>query len=502
MTGHGPLAGRVERLLGDVGGAVAGTPALEAAVATAAARFHEPLRVAIAGKVKAGKSTLLNALVGEELAPTDASECTRIVTWYRNGLTYRVEVVPRDHDPQPARFTRDRGAVMVDLDGRDPDEVARIVVEWPSAALRELTLIDTPGIASLTRSVSERAEEFLGAGDGGPPEADAVVYLLRHIHPADRRLLETFREDDLAQPTPVNSIGVLSRADEIGSARLDALAAAGTIADRYRRDSAMRRLVQTVVPVAGLLAQGGATLQQSEYQAFARLAEVSSEQLDRRLLTVDRFAADDVDLPVVSAIRRDLLARFGLFGVRLSVALLRQGVATSPSTLAAELVRRSGLGELRSVLRSHFAERAGVLKARAALLDLEAVLRHPAAELGDDLLARVEEVRASAHEFAELRLLDECRAGRLALTDDEVVDAERLLGVEGNGLHERLGLEPETPAGDLRAAALAAVARWRRRAESPMSARPVAAAAAVLARTGEGLLARIDAGEAEPPVAD
>ena len=33
------------------------------------ARFDEPLRVAIAGKVKAGKSTLLNALVGEEIAP-------------------------------------------------------------------------------------------------------------------------------------------------------------------------------------------------------------------------------------------------------------------------------------------------------------------------------------------------------------------------------------------------------------------------------------------------
>ena len=33
-------------------------------------------RVAIAGKVKAGKSTLLNALVGEMLAPTDAGECT------------------------------------------------------------------------------------------------------------------------------------------------------------------------------------------------------------------------------------------------------------------------------------------------------------------------------------------------------------------------------------------------------------------------------------------
>ena len=39
-------------------------------------RLDEPLRVAIAGKVKAGKSTLLNALVGEQVAPTDAGECT------------------------------------------------------------------------------------------------------------------------------------------------------------------------------------------------------------------------------------------------------------------------------------------------------------------------------------------------------------------------------------------------------------------------------------------
>ena len=38
------------------------------------ARLDEPLRVAIAGKVKAGKSTLLNALVGELLAPTDTGE--------------------------------------------------------------------------------------------------------------------------------------------------------------------------------------------------------------------------------------------------------------------------------------------------------------------------------------------------------------------------------------------------------------------------------------------
>src|SRR4051812_50058213 len=50
-------------------------------------RLSQPLRLAIAGRVKAGKSTLLNALVGEELAPTDAGECTRLVTWYIGGVS-------------------------------------------------------------------------------------------------------------------------------------------------------------------------------------------------------------------------------------------------------------------------------------------------------------------------------------------------------------------------------------------------------------------------------
>ena len=50
--------------------------------------FDEPARIAVAGMVNAGKSTLLNALVGERVAPTDAGECTRIPTWYRRCLLY------------------------------------------------------------------------------------------------------------------------------------------------------------------------------------------------------------------------------------------------------------------------------------------------------------------------------------------------------------------------------------------------------------------------------
>src|SRR2546422_847347 len=96
------LVQRVAALLVSARGAVAGSPA-EDDVLAIERRLHEPLRVAIAGKVKAGKSTLLNALIGEQLAPTDAGECTRVITWYQDGPTYRVTVEPHDGPARPAR---------------------------------------------------------------------------------------------------------------------------------------------------------------------------------------------------------------------------------------------------------------------------------------------------------------------------------------------------------------------------------------------------------------
>ena len=70
------------------------------------------------GRVKAGKSTLLNALVGEELAPTDAGECTKLVTWYIGGHATQVIAVHKDGRREQRPFSREGGALDVDLGGR------------------------------------------------------------------------------------------------------------------------------------------------------------------------------------------------------------------------------------------------------------------------------------------------------------------------------------------------------------------------------------------------
>jgi hypothetical protein len=454
----------------------------------ALARLDEPLRVAIAGKIKAGKSTLLNAMVGEELAPTDAGECTRIVTWYRDGPAYRVEMYLADGRSERRPFARRSGAIRIDL-GRPAEEVEHLEVEVPSRRLRAHTLIDTPGIASLSTDVSLRTMAFLEADEERPAEADAVVYLLRHMHGSDLRFLEAFHGDELVQGSPINAVGVLSRADEIGGCRLDAMEAAGRVAARYQADERLRRLCPIVVPVAGLLGAAGATLREEEYRSLATIATAPAADVVALLRTADRFAQASTAIAGDAPARRRVLARMGLFGVRLGVQLIREHRVGNAEELARELTARSGLVRLHEVLDAQFTGRSRVLKARSALAALDAAIRSRRDPAAAALAAEAEEIRASAHEFVEVRLLHLLRSGRLRGRPEQLAEMERLLGGSGAEPALRLGLPLDAGTDELAAVAREALGRWQRVAEHPLSTRELRTAARATARSCEGILA-------------
>lgn len=453
----------------------------------ARARLDEPLRVAIAGRVKAGKSTLVNAMVGELVAPTDARECTKVVTWYRDGVTYRVEGVEATGVRSPLRFDRSDDGLSIDLGGREPADLECIEVTWPSPLLREVVLVDTPGVDSVNVDVSARTENFIRREER-PAASDAVVYLLRHVHAADLRFLEAFHDDDLASANPVNALGVLSRADEIGAARLDAMESADRIAERWRSDRRLAALIQTVVPVAGLLAEGARTLRQAEFDALSALAGGDDALVDELLISVDRFAGSSAPVGVEPEVRARLLERIGLYGCRLAVELIRSGQAPTAQALSGALLARSGLEALRRELGERFTRRAGLLKARQALL----VVQRAAAVLDDaELAGGAERVLAQAHELSEIRVLNELRRGALALPGDGEEVARRLLGEHGLAPSTRVGLDDDAPSSDVTAALADQHRRWQAQAAHPLAGPEVVAAASVLVRTCEGLIAAL-----------
>jgi ATPase subunit of ABC transporter with duplicated ATPase domains len=66
------------------------------ALRLAAARLREPLRLAVVGQIKRGKSTLVNAVLGEHVAATGQLELTFTVSEFHYGDERAVRVHYKD----------------------------------------------------------------------------------------------------------------------------------------------------------------------------------------------------------------------------------------------------------------------------------------------------------------------------------------------------------------------------------------------------------------------
>ena len=124
------------------------------------------VRVALYGEVKAGKSTLINALSGRELSPSAFDPLTSLPV----RITYGAETTWRVGEQTFERV--DEVERLMRLGTPDADE---IVVETPNDLLRlggQVDLLDTPGVGSDDRS-DQISEEVLSS-------LDAVVLVVRY----------------------------------------------------------------------------------------------------------------------------------------------------------------------------------------------------------------------------------------------------------------------------------------------------------------------------------
>jgi len=475
-AGVSPEVERARMLIRDARAEFADDARAATELAAAERRLDEPLRVALVGKLKSGKSTLLNALVGEEIAPTDATECTRVVTWFTRSAGPRVELTHDGGRRTALPVHRVDGRLRLDLGPVPADRVERLTVGWPSTLLDRYTIIDTPGTSSNSPDVSARTLAFL-APEEGVCEAEAIIFLMRSRHDSDVELLRQIQRE-AGGGGPLGIVGVLSRADEIDGPRRRT--------EELRTDPELTGLPRDFVAVSGLLAVRGQTLRQREFTALRTLAGLSDEVLASVLVSAGRFSSADV--PVPAAERPQLLEAFGLLGIRTAINLIRAGAHDAPA-LAAELVRQSGLDELRLLLDARFGSRHGQLKAHAAVGTVRRVLeRLPArrAAQATRLLRAAERLLADAHASTELRVL----AGLPALPVPEPTRCalERALGGRGVAPATRLRLPADASPDQLRAVALHAIGHWRRRLDHPLLDPPTERAYRAAVRSCEAVV--------------
>jgi GTP-binding protein EngB required for normal cell division len=434
------------------------------------ASLDQPLRVAVAGRLKAGKSTLVNALLGQRIAATDVAECTKVVTQYQYGFPERVEVRHRDGSRHELPLELDsNGAARIPLDV-EAAEVDSVVVWLSNDALRDLTLIDTPGLASLTPGVSQRTTELLAIDDASRTaiaQAHAVVFLISQSPKRDE--VESLTALRAAfggvGGSAVNAIGVLTKADKMSDASdEDPWQVAVRITEQYAADPALRTVVATVLPVIGLLAETAESglLTEADVRNLRSFTGMEGSQRDILLLGADAFIASAGPVPRDQAER--LLAALDLYGLRRALNFLDEQDADATS-LHRHLRRISGIDRLRRLLDESFGARADVLKADAACSALERLVHE--LPMGSDTASHValrdmlEKIRLDPATHA----LNEVRALRMCATDDAINlppeladDLHRVL--TETAVARRLGFNDGVGTALLQEAALRGAARW------------------------------------------
>lgn len=128
--------------------------------------LDRPLLLAVMGEFNAGKSTLINAFVGADVAPTGVVPTTATLNILRYGTDRRVRMVMTDGTMREGAYED----LEHFLSKQDPLGVDQVEILLPSPMLDRVWILDSPGTNSLTAAHAELARE-------GARRADAVLWV-------------------------------------------------------------------------------------------------------------------------------------------------------------------------------------------------------------------------------------------------------------------------------------------------------------------------------------
>jgi GTPase SAR1 family protein len=181
-------------------------------VIAARERLARPLTIAVMGEFSSGKSTFVNALLGEVVAPMGVLPTTTTINFFRRGPTGGARVHYRDG----SIGTVARGEIHTFLRGLDDVAASRVrhmEIERTSARMGEAAVVDTPGLNALDGFHERVAREFVD-------EADAIIWIFsatRGGAASEAGVLKSMRADGR------QVLGVLNKVDTLDPEERDEL---------------------------------------------------------------------------------------------------------------------------------------------------------------------------------------------------------------------------------------------------------------------------------------
>jgi GTPase SAR1 family protein len=232
-------------------------------------------RIAFAGRFSAGKTTLVNAILGEKVLPEGMAETTAIPTRVRYGNTVRLFLKSSYGEYYEASDAERREFMNLTASNLTSELLKRYVQQQDEAVLehpnvsKEVEVIDLPGVSSSYQNIEERALMSLrfangvvwvaNAKQGGLTRAD-IEYLKTNV-PAETPKLIALTHLDLVPPSQQPS--VLSNARSLAQTIPNVVGVVGTtkgqslakppmwgrFLSRSKKKKRLKPLVQEVVEI-------------------------------------------------------------------------------------------------------------------------------------------------------------------------------------------------------------------------------------------------------------
>lgn len=453
-------------------------------------RSTAPMRVAIVGFIKAGKSTLMNALLKEKVVAVGSTETTFNVNWFKYGKDSQLIVHFKDSQkkPQIKRLSELEALTCRNDEHREfLTSIRHIEVYYPSAMLQHVEIIDTPGLGSIYKDDAQNTLDFLGMKISDvarqtqmeAASADAILYLFsKSVSTTEASIIEEFIGPSLSRANPINAIGVLTKTDMYWPQTENPLVQGQEIAARLMKEARVKSMFYNIYPVCGHLGWGSHTMTDHEWNVLEKLAVMSENSFASLSANVQRFVREREGV-VGAADRRKLLERLGLYGVVLARKLYLEGFRTK-AALIGEMLEYSGMNTLYHILETHFGNRSILIKLSMGLQRIKhCCFMLQQERLTPDVLAAVEKVGGLISSFAdqehalrELELLKLYYDEKIVFDQEECRMLLEVTGEFGMAVLTRLGAEETMSVIELQNIARQRILYWRAKVNDPLGRNP------------------------------
>lgn len=140
------------------------------------ARLETDFTLVVIGPFKRGKSTLVNALLGEEVVTCDIAPETVTINEIRYGPRLSIEACLADGGRvalAPEQLKREQLTPVLE---KLPRQISHLDIRAPIEWLQGLCLVDTPGTGDLLQRFDRQVQQYL-------TRADAVLFILSPLEP-------------------------------------------------------------------------------------------------------------------------------------------------------------------------------------------------------------------------------------------------------------------------------------------------------------------------------